>query len=79
MKIFSRLVPLYPTGMTVKLNSGELGIVIDANLGHIARPVVRVCPSGNNGRRLYSINLSEAAYQDRLVVEIDPYLPLPEE
>ncbi len=79
VKIFSRLVPLYPTGMTVKLNSGEVGIIIDANLGYIARPVVRVCPTGSNGQRPYSINLSEAAYQDRLVVEIDPYLPLPED
>ena len=79
VKIFSRLVPLYPTGMTVKLNTGELGIIIDANLGHIARPVVRVCATGSYAKRPYSINLSEAAYQDRLVVEIDPYLPLPEE
>ena len=77
--IFSRLVPLYPTGMTVKLNSGEVGIVIDANLGHIARPVIRVCATGSFISRPYSINLSEAAYQDKLVVEIDPYLPLPEE
>ena len=47
VKIFSLLVPLYHTGMTVKLNSGELGIIIDANLGHIARPVVRVCATGS--------------------------------
>ena len=79
VRIFSRLVPLYPTGTTVRLNSGEVGIISDANVGHIARPTVRVCAMGRKLRRPYDMNLSQAKYQDRLVVEVDPYLPLPEE
>lgn len=79
VRIFSRLVPLYPTGTTVRLNSGEVGIISNANLGHIARPIVRVCAMGRKLRKPYEINLSQARYQDRLVVEVDPYLPPPEE
>ncbi len=79
VKLFTRLVPLYPTGTTVKLNSGEVGIISDSNVGHIARPIVRVCAMGSSLRKPYDINLSEARYQDRLVVEVDPYLAFPEE
>ncbi len=79
VKLFTRLVPLYPTGTTVKLNSGEVGIISDSNVGHIARPIVRVCTMGSNLKKPYDINLSEDKYQDRLGVEVDPYLPLPEE
>ena len=39
--LFTRLVPLCPTGTTVKLNRGEVGIISDSNVGHIARPIVR--------------------------------------
>ncbi len=79
VKLFKRLVPLYPTGTTVKLNSGEVGIISDSNVGHIARPIVQVCAMGSNLKKPYGINLSEAKYQNRLVVEVDPYLAFPEE
>ncbi len=78
--LFSRLVPLYPTGMTVKLNTGELGIVADANMGHIGRPVVRICSLGGTHfvDQPYDINLSQAQDQNRLVVEVDPFLAVAE-
>ena len=79
VKLFTRLVPLYPTGTTVKLNSDEVGIISDSNVGHLARPIVRVCAMGRSLRKPYDINLSEPKYQDRLVVEVDPYLPFPED
>ena len=79
VKLFTRLVPLYPTGTTVELNSGEEGIISDSNVGHITRPTVRVCAMGRSLRTPYDINLSEARYQDRLVVKVNPYLALPEE
>ena len=72
-------MPLYPTGTTVKLNSGEVGIISGSNVGHIARPKVRVCTMGSNLKKTYDITLSEAEYQDRLGVEVDPYLAFPEE
>ncbi len=79
VNLFTRLVPLYPTGTTVRLNGGEVGIISDANVEHIARPIVRVCAVSRKLKRPHDINLSEARYQDRLGVEVDPYLPLPEE
>lgn len=77
VRLFSRLVPLYPAGTTIKLNSGELGIVSDSNQGHIGRPIVRICSKGGERivRRPYDINLSHARYQDTMIVEVDPYLP----
>jgi HD-GYP domain-containing protein (c-di-GMP phosphodiesterase class II) len=33
---FVRQVPLYPTGVTVQVNTGEVGIVVDGNAGQIA-------------------------------------------
>ena len=48
-QLFTRVVPLYPTGTTVRLSTGEAGIVSDANLGHIGRPVVRLCTDSQGG------------------------------
>lgn len=81
VQIFTRLVPLYPTGTTVRLNTGELGIICDANLGHIGRPVIRVCFNSEKGilAKPYEINLAEARNQHRLVDTVDAHLPLWEE
>ncbi len=76
VQLFTRLVPLYPTGTTVKLNAGELGIVSNANLGHIGRPIVRIC-TDENAQPLnepYDIDLAQPKHQHLLVVEVDPYL-----
>ena len=43
VRLFTKLVPLYPTGVMVKLNTGEEGIIADAKPGFIGRPVVRIC------------------------------------
>ncbi len=42
VKIFLRHVAAYPTGCTVKLNTGEVGVVVDQNNSLPMRPVVRV-------------------------------------
>jgi len=39
---FLRSVAMYPTGSSLKLSTGEIGVVIDQNRGLPARPVVRV-------------------------------------
>ena len=81
VQIVTRLVPLYPTGTTVRINTGELGIISDANLGHIGRPVVRVCFDSENGMpaKPYDIDLAEPKHQHQLVETVDAHLPLLEE
>ena len=75
VQLFSRHVPLYPTGVTVKLNTGELCIVSDSKTGHIGRPVVRICYDSSLRplERPYDIDLSEARYQNRLIVQVLDY------
>ncbi len=75
VQLFARQVPLYPTGITVKLNTGEMGIIINANIGHIGRPSVRICYD-ENGRELSETNdmdLSEAKCQNILIVQVLDY------
>ena len=81
VQIVARLVPLYPTGTTVRVNTGELGIISNANLGHIGRPVIRVCFDSESGilAKPYEINLAERQHQHRLVDTVDAHLPLLEE
>jgi HD-GYP domain-containing protein (c-di-GMP phosphodiesterase class II) len=40
--LFLKHIAAYPTGSTVKLSTGEIGIVVDQNKGLPMRPVVRV-------------------------------------
>jgi len=41
-------ITAYPTGCTVRLNTGEIGIVIDQNKSLPMRPIVRVFSEGND-------------------------------
>jgi len=72
VRLFCRSVPIYPTGVSVRLNTGEIGIVVDANIGTVGRPVIRIC-FNENGVALanpYDINLRQTDYQDRLILEV---------
>ncbi len=75
VQLFYREVPLYPLGVTVKMNTGEVGIVIDANLGSIGRPVVRVVYDENSTtmQNPYEIDLRVAEHQQTLIVEALAY------
>ncbi len=75
VEIFARQIPLYPTGVTVKLNTGEVGIVSDSNLGHIGRPTVRFCfdEEGRPLKEPYDTNLADSENQGRLVVQVMEY------
>ncbi len=42
VQTFRDRVAIYPIGLTVKLNTGETGIVIDVNGAYVHRPTVRV-------------------------------------
>ncbi|MEE8419716.1 MAG: HD domain-containing phosphohydrolase, partial [Dehalococcoidales bacterium] len=43
VRLFTKLIPLYPTGIMVNLNTGERGIISNAMLGAVGRPIVRIC------------------------------------
>ena len=75
VEIFVRQVPLYPTGITVKLNSGEVGIVSDSNPGFIGRPTVRICydDGGRPLREPYDLSLAQPENQGRMVVQVVDY------
>ena len=42
VRLFLKNIAAYPTGVTVRLNTNEIGVVVDQNLSMPARPVVRV-------------------------------------
>ncbi len=42
VRLFLKNIAAYPTGVTVRLNTGEIGVVVDQNLSMPTRPVVRV-------------------------------------
>lgn len=42
---FLRSVAIYPTGVSVKLTSGEIGVIVDQHKGLPARPVIRTIKS----------------------------------
>lgn len=72
VRVFARHVPLYPTGVMVKLNKGEIGIISDGNPGHVGRPIIRVCfdRDGEPVKKPYDVDLADPEFQDRMVVEV---------
>ncbi|MBI4313001.1 MAG: HD domain-containing protein [Chloroflexi bacterium] len=75
VQVFSRQIPMYPTGILVKLNTGEVGIVAGSNEGHVARPVVRVIYDAAMNPLCfpYQMDLSSEEYQDRLIAQVIGY------
>ncbi len=72
VQLFARQVPLYPAGTTVRLNTGEVAVVIDANLGHVGRPVIRVFtdPTLRMREKPDDRDLSESNRQSQLIVQV---------
>ncbi|MFZ3131616.1 MAG: HD domain-containing phosphohydrolase [Desulfosporosinus sp.] len=52
VRLFLKNIAAYPTGVTVRLNTGEIGVVVDQNLGMSARPVVRVFDESEFGQNV---------------------------
>jgi len=72
VKMFVRQIPQYAAGVTVALNTGEVGIVTNPNAGHVARPTVRVLHiNGVPVKVPYEIDLSNPEFQRKLIVEVD--------
>jgi len=75
VQLLRKLMPLYPTGVMVKLNTGESGIITDARPGLIGRAIVRLCYDKNN-QEIPSppdLDLSESEHQHRLITEVIDY------
>lgn len=74
-RLFTKLVPLYPTGVMVNLNTGEKGIISDANPGFIGRPIVRICYDKHlqELKKPYDMDLKESEHQHRLVTDVVEY------
>ncbi len=72
---FVRKIPAYPNGLNVKLNTGQMGIVIDPNLGFVARPYIRIYYEAERGnlKKPYDINLAKAEYQHMLISKVLEY------
>ncbi|MDM7999144.1 MAG: HD domain-containing phosphohydrolase [Dehalococcoidia bacterium] len=75
VQLFLENVPAFPTGVMVKLNGGEVGIVVDANLGLVGRPKVRVCydKDGNQLATPYEVDLAEDEHANKLVTSAVEY------
>lgn len=67
---FIHLVPLYPTGITVGLNTGEMGIVSNGNLGFVGRPVVRVIIEEGRKVEPYDLDLATLENLGKLVTQV---------
>jgi HD-GYP domain-containing protein (c-di-GMP phosphodiesterase class II) len=71
-RMFTRQIPQYPAGITVALSTGEAGIVTDPNVGHVARPKVRVLAvHGVPVKNPHEVDLSHPDNQRKLIVEVD--------
>lgn len=73
---FRKSVSIYPVGITVTLNTGQRGIVIDNNPGMPQRPIIRVY-TDKEGRQLdnhYDINLIDKEHLSIMITECEAIL-----
>ena len=75
VKIFTKQLPTYPSGIMVKLNTGEVGIVSNANCGYFSRPRVRICYDSQlrDIDKPVDINLADAEHQRKLITQVMEY------
>jgi HD-GYP domain-containing protein (c-di-GMP phosphodiesterase class II) len=71
---FIRTIGIYPVGSLVLLESGRLGVVIEANESDQRLPVVRVMyhTKFRNFIKTQVIDLSKPSVQDRILKAVDP-------
>lgn len=70
VRLFLKNIAAYPTGVTVRLNTGEIGVVVDQNLSMPARPIVRVF----DGSEFGSNNIKEYDMVEKRTIFIDEIL-----
>jgi HD-GYP domain-containing protein (c-di-GMP phosphodiesterase class II) len=71
--LFRKSIALYPIGMTVKLNTGEIAVVVDHNAQLPCRPIVRVFmdPYGKKYSHFYEMDLSK--HTSVQIIECDSF------
>jgi HD-GYP domain-containing protein (c-di-GMP phosphodiesterase class II) len=72
---FIKYTPCYASGLNVLLNTGEIGIVSDPNLGFVARPIVRIYHNSEKGdlEETYEVDLSKSKNQTKLITKVLEY------
>ena len=75
VKIFTKELPIYPSGIMVKLNTGEVGIVSNSNCGYFSRPKVRICYDSEmrDMDKPVDINLADVEHQRKLITQVMEY------
>jgi hypothetical protein len=59
IKAFHRSVAIYPNGITVELNDGRKGVVVQQNASFSDRPIVRILEENGHQINPYEINLEK--------------------
>lgn len=73
IEVFRDQISLYPLGMTVRLNTGEVGVVVDLNSTYAKRPIVRILrnENGEDLKEPYELDLSKKL--SIIIVSVEPY------
>lgn len=71
---FIKCMGIYPVGSLVEMESGKLGVVIEANEHKQEEPVVKLIYSKINGNHIVPkvVDLSKPLNQDRIIRSVDP-------
>ncbi|MED1951857.1 HD-GYP domain-containing protein [Brevibacillus centrosporus] len=71
LKLFLQHVAIYPVASTVKLNTGQVGVVSQVNSLAVNRPTIRILqePDGSNVASPYEINLYEKEWMSVTIVQ----------
>jgi len=74
VEAFYGTIALYPIGLTVRLTTGEEGVVVDYNRGAPSRPIVRILknPAGEAVSAPYEIDLSK--HLDVMIAACDVFV-----
>jgi HD-GYP domain-containing protein (c-di-GMP phosphodiesterase class II) len=69
---FVQCLGIYPAGTLVRLNTGEIGLVVDVNRASMLRPILRVLVNqqGFTLAKTKVLDLGEALHADRKIVEV---------
>ncbi|HEY8486401.1 MAG TPA: hypothetical protein VIL11_03315, partial [Limnochordales bacterium] len=72
---FLSRVPLFPTGTTVRLNTGEVAVVVSQNPQDRRRPVVRLL-AGRDGKVLRRpVEIDLLRDRERAIEGVQPWAP----
>ncbi len=74
VQLFASIMGLYPVGTTVKLNTGELALVVEVSgqPAAFARPRVKVFRNAQGGPVDYAVDLAQPGEKRAIVQSVDP-------